>query len=121
MRRLGNRALSVLVNVLFRTRYSDLCYGYNAFWRHCLPHLHVTCSGFEVETLINIRVARAGLSVAEVPSMEHERLFGESNLHAVRDGLRVLRTIFSERFHGHRPSGAAPRAFRELSADISTV
>jgi len=67
VRRLGNRALSLLVNVLFRTRYSDLCYGYNAFWRHCLPHIHVTCSGFEVETLINIRVARAGLSVAEIP------------------------------------------------------
>src|ERR1700674_1854904 len=31
LRRLGNRALSLLVNVLFRTRYSDLCYGYNAF------------------------------------------------------------------------------------------
>ncbi len=35
LRRLGNRCLSLLVNVLFRTRFSDLCYGYNAFWsRH---------------------------------------------------------------------------------------
>ena len=97
VRRLGNGALNRLVNVLFRTDYSDLCYGYNAFWRHCLPHMQVTCAGFEVETLINVRVARAGLRVAEVPSIEHERLFGESKLHAVRDGLRVLRTIVVER------------------------
>jgi glycosyltransferase involved in cell wall biosynthesis len=97
LRQLGNRALRVLVNVLYGTDYSDLCYGYNAFWRHCLVHMDVSSHGFEVETLINVRVARAGLKVAEVPSVEHERLFGESNLHPVRDGLRVLRTIVTER------------------------
>jgi hypothetical protein len=63
--------------------------------------MQVNCDGFEVETLINVRVARAGLRIAEVPSVEHERLFGESKLNAVRDGLRVLRvlrTIVTERF-----------------------
>jgi hypothetical protein len=105
VRRLGNGALKMLVNVLFRTRYTDLCYGYNAFWRHCLPHMHVTCDGFEVETLLNVRVARAGLRVAEVASVEHERLFGESKLHAVRDGLRVLRTIVTERMRRNAPNG----------------
>jgi Glycosyl transferase family 2 len=103
VRRLGNRALNLLVNVLFGTRYTDLCYGYNAFWSHCLEHMQVDCDGFEVESLINVRVAVAGLSVAEVPSVEHERLFGESKLHAVRDGLRVLRTIATERLRVDRP------------------
>jgi glycosyltransferase involved in cell wall biosynthesis len=118
LRRLGNRMLSGLVNVLFGTRYSDLCYGYNAFWRHCLPHMQVDCPGFEVETLINVRVARAGLAVAEVPSMEYERLSGESNLHAVRDGVRVLRTIINERVRSRVVSGDAWRpSFRELDAD----
>jgi glycosyltransferase involved in cell wall biosynthesis len=124
VRRLGNRALSTLVNVLFRTRYSDLCYGYNAFWRHCLPHIHVTCSGFEVETLINIRIARARLAVAEIPSMEYQRLFGESNLNAVRDGLRVLHTIVRERVRlrlapSHHPDAWRPR-FRELAPALDT-
>jgi glycosyltransferase involved in cell wall biosynthesis len=122
LRRLGNRGLSGLVNLLFGTRYSDLCYGYNAFWRHCLPHMQVDCPGFEVETLINVRVARAGLSVAEVPSMEYERLFGESNLHAVRDGLRVLRTILSERLRSRVASGDGWRpAFRELDAESHLI
>ena len=58
--------LGLAVNVLFGTRYTDLCYGYNAFWNHCLPHMHVTCDGFEVETLIHVRVARAGLEVVEI-------------------------------------------------------
>jgi hypothetical protein len=117
IRSAGNRLLSLTVNLLFRTRYTDLCYGYNAFWRHCLPHMHVTCDGFEVETLINVRVARAGLAVTEVPSVEYERMHGESKLNAGRDGMRVLRTILRERARrgsaaqhadGWRPS------FREL-------
>ncbi len=86
-----------LVNLLFGTRYSDLCYGYNAFWSRCLGHLTVDCDGFEVETLLNIRAAVGGLVVAEVPSMEQRRIHGESNLNAVRDGTRVLRTIVRER------------------------
>jgi nucleoside-diphosphate-sugar epimerase len=97
LRRLGNRALTGLVNVLFGTRYTDLCYGYNAFWRHCLPLLQVDCNGFEVETLINIRSARSGLTVVEVPSYESTRLHGTSGLRVFRDGWRVLRTIVHER------------------------
>ena len=82
------------------------------------PTINVDCAGFEVETLINVRVAKAGLNVAEVPSIEHERIHGVSKLHPVRDGLRVLRTILSERFA--RKVGApasAVRPVRELDND----
>jgi glycosyltransferase involved in cell wall biosynthesis len=96
-RRLGNRALNALVNALYHTSYTDLCYGFNAFWARCLPYMRVDCDGFEVETLVNIRVAKAGLTVHEVPSYERDRVYGRSNLHAVRDGSRVLRTIAFER------------------------
>jgi hypothetical protein len=101
-RRAGNWMLSQSVNTLYGTRYTDLCYGYNAFWRDCLPVMAVDCDGFEVETLINIRIARAGLSIAEVPSFESERIFGESNLNTVRDGCRVMSTIVRERFRRAR-------------------
>jgi glycosyltransferase involved in cell wall biosynthesis len=103
LRRAGNRMLSGTVNVLFGTAYSDLCYGYNAFWRHCLPAMSVDCSGFEIETLINIRIARAGLKVHEVPSFERDRIHGESNLRTFRDGGRVLRTILRERIRRQVP------------------
>jgi glycosyltransferase involved in cell wall biosynthesis len=109
LRSLGNRMLGHLVNVLFRARYTDLCYGYNAFWAHCLPHMHVDCDGFEVETQINIRIARAGLQVCEVPSFEGKRIHGVSNLNALRDGWRVLKTIAREwrrpKARSHSPVG----------------
>ncbi len=98
VRRFGNRALNGAVNALYGTRYTDLCYGFNAFWRYCLPVLSLgNDHGFEIETVINVRIARAGLRVVEVPSVERERIFGESKLSPVGDGLRVLRIIVRER------------------------
>lgn len=96
LRKGGNFALVHLVNMLFRTRYTDLCYGFNAFWAYCLQKLEVNSDGFEIESLLNIRAARVGLKVAEVPSFEPGRLHGLSNLRAWSDGLRVLRTVLSE-------------------------
>jgi glycosyltransferase involved in cell wall biosynthesis len=114
LRQLGNQMLNGTVNVLLGTRYTDLCYGYNAFWRHCLDEINLNCDGFEVETLINMRIARAGLKVAEVPSHEHERLHGVSKLRPFRDGMRVLRTIVQERFSARHRETSPPPSFREL-------
>lgn len=114
LRTLGNRALMAMVNRVYRTNYSDLCYGFNVFWRRHLPVLRLDSTtpppptgerlwgdGFEIETLIAIRVTVARLAVVEVPSFEHSRIHGVSNLTAFSDGLRVLRTIFAERRARH--------------------
>lgn len=106
LRSLGNRALTGLTNLLYGTRYTDLCYGYNAFWGRHLDALALDCDGFEIETLMNIRAVKAGLVVREVPSHERCRVHGESNLHALRDGWRVLKTIIRERFR----ASSVPRA-----------
>ena len=116
IRSVGNHVLNTLVNTLYGTHYTDLCYGYNAFWARCLPYMHVDCDGFEVETLINVRIAKAGLVIHEVPSYEHPRLHGSSNLHAVRDGSRVLRTIVLERISAASRRSLIPRiAYRLLA------
>ncbi|MGN7736154.1 MULTISPECIES: glycosyltransferase family 2 protein [unclassified Ensifer] len=93
-RRLGNWGLLQLVRLRFGGRYSDLCYGYNAFWRDVLPHLRVeSATGFEIETQMNIRALQAGLAIAELPSREYARIHGVSNLRTIPDGWRVLKTI----------------------------
>ena len=103
LRRAGNYGLMKLVNVLFRVRFSDLCYGYNAFWKYCLHYVDIDSDGFEVETLINIRMHKAGLKIIEVPSFEHQRLYGISKLSTFKDGWRVLRTILRERCTAFSP------------------
>jgi glycosyltransferase involved in cell wall biosynthesis len=123
LRRLGNYGLCGFVNRLFHTRYSDLCYGYNAFWRRVLPYMDLPDvkaprridgqmhwgDGFEVETLINIRVAMSRLKIVEVPSHEAARLHGVSNLNAFGDGQRVLYTILTE-FRRRRTPVVVPAA-----------
>jgi glycosyltransferase involved in cell wall biosynthesis len=97
-RHLGNRILSGLVNWFFGTRYTDLCYGYNAFWAKHLSKLDLDCDGFEVETVMNVRAAKAGLAIQEIPSHEHLRIYGLSNLKVMRDGIRIAKFILRERF-----------------------
>jgi len=97
VRRWGNALLSLFVNLLFQTKFSDLCYGYNAFWRHCLQDVIIDCNGFEIETLINLRMHAAKKKIVEVPSFEYLRIHGQSNLNTFRDGWRVLQTILLER------------------------
>jgi len=139
VRRIGNFWLNRIVNVLYGTRYTDLCYGYNAFRRECLDVMALNAAeikgcepgallwgdGFEVETLINVRIAKAGLRVTEVPSFEKVRHFGASNLNAFSDGLRVLRTIRAERNGSNRTNAVdAAWAGREAGASwalLSTV
>jgi glycosyltransferase involved in cell wall biosynthesis len=110
-RAVGNSFLCLLANRMLRAKYTDLCYGYNAFWTDILDSLElvdhrlVTADpnrmlwgdGFEVETVINCRIASAALRVAEVGSAEKCRIHGESNLRAISDGFRVLHTIRIER------------------------
>jgi hypothetical protein len=96
LRRAGNTALTKLVNRLWGTYFTDITYGYNAFWRHHLPQISPPSEGFEGEIGTYIRAARAGLRVHDVPSFEHDRRHGTSNLNARRDGIRVLRTIIAE-------------------------
>jgi glycosyltransferase involved in cell wall biosynthesis len=128
----GNSVLSFFVNRCYHTHYTDLCYGYNVFWRRIVPILGLDATtpapatnggklwgdGFEVETLINIRVAKADLTVVEVPSFEHRRIHGVSNLNAVTDGVRVLRTILRERKRIR--FGRSARAQRQ-SAELASV
>ena len=119
VRRWGNGMLNRAANVLFGTRHSDLCYGYNAFWAHCLPALELDASGhaedtmawgdgFEIETIINTRIAKAKLSITEVPSFEFDRMHGETNLNTWRDGTRVLKALVIERVNGKGRSFEGP-------------
>lgn len=97
-RMLGNWGLTRFVMLLFSARFSDLCYGYMAFWSKWRPQLDSQSNGFEIETMLVLRALQARMRIVEVASFEHPRIHGESNLRALPDGIRILRTILAERF-----------------------
>jgi glycosyltransferase involved in cell wall biosynthesis len=98
IRKLGNDALRTAVNLLYRTDFTDLCYGFIGFRRERLAALRLASQGFEIETEMIVRAVIASLRISEVASFEAERRHGESNLHAWRDGRRALKTLLHERF-----------------------
>lgn len=114
-RRFGNRFLLTVFNSLYGTDLTDLCYGFCAFHRRYLEHLSLSATGFEIEAEMVVRAMQAGLRIVEVPSLEMPRRAGKSNLHAVRDGIRVLYTVVG----GHRAglSGRLVQAVSNRHAD----
>ena len=114
-RSIGNRLLLLVMNLMYGTSYSDLCYGYVAFRRSALDRMNLTAVGFDIEAQIVAQASRAGLKVVEVPSFESPRRFGASNLRAVRDGLKILRRLVVERISTRRPSAETMPESVELS------
>jgi len=101
-RRFGDGGICFLIRLFFGARYTDATYGYFAMWSDALDRIRIDTDGFEVETLINIRAHRAGLRIAEVPCFEASRIHGNSNLNALRDGLRIFSVIIRERLRRYR-------------------
>ncbi len=97
LRQLGNLGFVIISNVLFSTQFTDLCYGYHAFWRYCLDSIdYDKFDGFEIDTALYLQAAKANLRIVEVPSFEGYRFFGVGKLQTFPDGWRVLKTIFNE-------------------------
>lgn len=102
-RQIGNGAFVLLVNLLFGSAFTDLCYGYHCFWRYCLDAIDVgDVDGFEIDTALYLRAVRQRLRMVEVPSFEGYRFYGIGKLQTFLDGWRVLKTIWREWFAGLR-------------------
>ncbi len=95
-RRFGNRMFVAIVNTLYGTNCTDLCYGYRAFKKDAIKKIKLKSKGFEIETEQSILVLKKGLKVKEVPSFEAKRKFGNSRLHSIKDGWKILKVILGE-------------------------
>lgn len=115
LRKVGHFGLLVLSNTMYRSKWTDLCYGFCAFRQSALRDLELDADGFEIETQMVVRASRIGLRVTEVPSFEYPRRSGHSQLNTFRDGWRVLCTIFQERVRRHAKRVDDQRVARNAS------
>lgn len=96
IRKAGNAFLTGVTNAAVGRKFTDITYGFNAYWRSVEDLVHDLADGFEFEIQLAVRAAQAGLRTSEVACHEATRVGGASKLHAVRDGWRILRSILSE-------------------------
>jgi len=92
-RKIGNKIFVEMVNLIYRSRYTDLCYGYRSFARGIARRLDLKEGGFGIETEISIKARKKGMKVLEVPSYEKKRFKGTAKLRSLNDGFVILKTI----------------------------
>jgi len=98
---LGNTAIALTCNMLYRTKFTDLCSGYNAFWRESFLAINPWAKeNWGYEPLFIARVLRAKLKITEVPHGYTKRMNGKSNLPNLKQGLTAIMVLFRERFRG---------------------
>jgi glycosyltransferase involved in cell wall biosynthesis len=88
----GNPILTTILNVLFRTRYTDVYCGFRGFSRKAYDRIRPVSPGMEFNLELAINAGLAGLKTVEVPIQLGPRR-GTSKLRTFRDGWRSLRMM----------------------------
>jgi len=92
----GNRTVRWLINFLFKSQIQDIMTGYRAFSRRFVKSFPILSTGFEIETEMTIHALDKNLLVYELPISYRNRPENSfSKLHTVRDGTKVMKTIFT--------------------------
>jgi len=97
-RQFGNWVLATTTNILYGTKYTDVCSGYNAFWKKSFERIHLSNDGFEMEQEMLVKVKKLGLKVVEVDQPDAGRLYSKSKVSGVKQGFTDLWIIVRERF-----------------------
>ncbi len=95
----ANRAFTLIANLLWNRsgRYiSDTINGYRAVRKEAFERMYLTASGYAVEYQMSIRAMRFGMKVMEIPTIEGERIGGETKARSIPTGLRFLGFLFRE-------------------------
>ncbi len=96
----GNLLIAAIFNTLYAARYTDLCSGYNAFWKRTIAKFNFQSNDcFEDEPLLIAKVKKAKLKIAEIGHADLGRIGGESKSPSWRQGFKAIKTITRERIN----------------------
>ena len=92
-RRLANRALTLMTNVLFGGRLTDMETAYKVFTRDVIEGIRLRCVGFDFEPEFTAKVLRAGHRIVEVPIGYNPRREDEGKKIRWIDGVDAIYTL----------------------------
>ena len=97
--KVGNRALSLLTNVLYNTTLSDMETGYKAFTLEVLRSIEPLYeSDFRIEPELTAKICRGGFRIYEVPIAYYGRSYDEGKKITWRDGFPAVYALVKYRF-----------------------
>ena len=92
-RRVANQFLTVLTNILFGARLTDMETAYKVFRRAALDGIRLRCVGFDFEPEITAKLLRAGRRILEVPIGYQPRREDEGKKIRWIDGVDAIYTL----------------------------
>jgi hypothetical protein len=98
----GNWMFTRIVNLLFRTHYTDVLVGFRAYRRGAALRLALDATGLSWPCQSSTRFARAGLRVTEIPAHEPARIGGKRKMMPLRTGWQITKLILRD-FIAFRP------------------
>jgi glycosyltransferase involved in cell wall biosynthesis len=96
--RLANRFLTILTNVLFGARLTDMETAYKVIRREALNGIRLRSVGFDIEPELTARLLLAGRTIVEVPITYQPRRADEGKKMRWIDGVDAVYTLFKCRF-----------------------
>ena len=93
----GNTLLTILGQLLFEARVSDLCTGLWGYQGDAMRRLELSAQGFEIEADMFAECTMKGLSMTELPINYYKRT-DQAKLSSIKDGLKIGLFLFQKRF-----------------------
>jgi len=94
---IGNHLLTLMADVLYLRRISDLCTGCWGFRGEVIHRLHLTADGFNFEAELFTQIVKNGCSIGEIPIL-YRRRPTPAKLSSIKDGLNIGWTLITRRF-----------------------
>ena len=93
LNRFGNDVMNRMFKWAHGVYMTDILSGYRAFTKASLEQMHLTESGFEIETEISAEIVHHNLRFEVVPTYYKKRPGSPTKLNPIKDGARILRAI----------------------------
>ena len=101
----ANRTFTYIANIIWNTNrnyITDTINGYRAIKKEAFNKLNISAPGFVIEYQMSIRAMKSGLKVVEIPTIEGQRIGGESTAKSIPTGLLFLRFLLKEIKNGRK-------------------
>ena len=92
------RLLTLITNLLFGARYTDVATNYKLVRTPVLQSLKLTCNGLDLDFELSDKLALATRKIGEVPISFSPRTYAQGKKIRLRDGLRAYWIVFRDRF-----------------------
>jgi glycosyltransferase involved in cell wall biosynthesis len=117
VRNFGAIFFAFLTRIIYRTNWTEMCYGFWGIKNSKIEELNLNDllyntnesinrflslpygHSFELDQIVFLRSLKRKFRIEEIASYEKKRIFGNTNLSALRDGFRTTLVIFNEKLH----------------------